>query len=171
MAIFISFLSNNWQDKNYRFQRDSSSDRQSRRRARWPLDHHNNFYYFYVCVIKWTWKETTRSSMTTTLAVVQWTVAAGSVARGQWFESRQFYAVDCIEKSKIKRPQIGVDHFKTRTLSVSLWPVFILYPVLGKIMQSKGTCIFTVIFFPGLFLNFDIVKSVNRTPRPVWRNG
>ena len=51
--------------------------------------------------------------------VAQWTVAAGSVARGQWFESRQFYAVDCIEKSKIKRSQIGVDHFKTRTLSVS----------------------------------------------------
>ena len=65
-----------------------------------------------VAVVQWT------------VAVVQWTVAAGSVARGQWFESRQFYAVDCIEKSKIKRPQIGVNHFKTRTLSLIAKNVF-----------------------------------------------
>ena len=37
----FSFFSNNLQNKNCRLQRDSNSDRQSRRRECWPLDHHH----------------------------------------------------------------------------------------------------------------------------------
>ena len=40
LFCLFSFFSNTILQKNCRLQRDSNSDLQSRRRARWPLDHH-----------------------------------------------------------------------------------------------------------------------------------
>ena len=37
--------------KNCRFQRDSNSDRQNRRRARWPLDHHHGPTQVFICSV------------------------------------------------------------------------------------------------------------------------
>ena len=44
-CLFLFFSNTILLKKNWRSQRDSKSDRQSRRRARWPLDHHHGPNY------------------------------------------------------------------------------------------------------------------------------
>ena len=53
--LFVYFRSFQTQivQKNYRLQRDSNSDRRSRRRARWPLDHHHGLAHFINVPVFW----------------------------------------------------------------------------------------------------------------------
>ena len=62
----FSFFSNANLQKNCRHQRDSNSDRWSRRRARWPLDHHHGPYHHYsypvsdLSVIERFWRKSSK---------------------------------------------------------------------------------------------------------------
>ena len=54
LFCLFSFFSTNNLQKNCRLQRDSNSDRWSRRRAHWPLDHHHgtcsSYFYWRILI-------------------------------------------------------------------------------------------------------------------------
>ena len=52
-CLFSFFSNTNFTEKNCRRQQDSNPDRQSRRRARWPLDHHHDPFFTMFFVVLW----------------------------------------------------------------------------------------------------------------------
>ena len=49
---YISFIYNNLRSKNFRLWQDSNFERQCRRQARWPLDHHHGPFFQLFCIPK-----------------------------------------------------------------------------------------------------------------------